>query len=101
MKISRQNVLHVATLAHLELTEAEVETYLHQLDSILTYIDKLNELDTTQIGPLAQALPDAASDDRVVLREDHTILCKVAADVAHGAPDPAPPYFRSPRVIDR
>ena len=45
MKISRENVLRVAELAYLELTPEEIETYQGQLDGILTYIEKLNELD--------------------------------------------------------
>ncbi|PYU17843.1 MAG: Asp-tRNA(Asn)/Glu-tRNA(Gln) amidotransferase subunit GatB, partial [Acidobacteria bacterium] len=56
MKITREDVLHVAELAHLELTESEVETYRRQLDSILTYVEKLNELDTVQVEPMAQVL---------------------------------------------
>jgi aspartyl-tRNA(Asn)/glutamyl-tRNA(Gln) amidotransferase subunit C len=47
MKISREDVLRVAELAHLELPEAEVEKYRQQLDSILEYAGKLNELDTS------------------------------------------------------
>ena len=101
MKISRDDVLHVAELAHLELTEAEVETFLRQLDSILTYIDKLNELDTANIEPLAQALFGAASDEKATLRQDQLVSCEVAKEVLKSAPDPSPPYFRVPKVIDR
>ena len=101
MKISRQDVLHVAELAHLELSEAEVETYQRQLDSILAYIDKLNELDTTNIEPLAQALFDSAPDEEATLRDDRMVSCNLAGEVLKGAPDPAPPYFRVPKVIDR
>jgi aspartyl-tRNA(Asn)/glutamyl-tRNA(Gln) amidotransferase subunit C len=101
MKISRDAVLHVAELAHLELTEAEIETMLRQLDSILTYIDKLNELDTANVEPLAQALFDAASVEEITLREDQMVSCHLASEVLKGAPDPAPPYFRVPKVIDR
>ena len=101
MKISRDDVLHVAELAHLELTEAEVDTFLRQLDSILTYIDKLNELDTANIEPLAQALFGAASDEEATLRQDQLVSCEVAKEVLKGAPDPSPPYFRVPKVIDR
>lgn len=101
MKISRDDVLHVAELAHLDLTEVEVETYLRQLDSILTYIGKLNELDTTNVEPLTQALFGSASDEQATLREDELVPCDLADQVFKGAPDPAPPYFRVPKVIDR
>jgi len=46
MKISREDVLKVAALANLELSDVEVDTYRSHLDDILTYIDKLNEIDT-------------------------------------------------------
>jgi len=42
MKISREDVLKVAALANLELSDAEVDSYRGHLDDILTYIDKLN-----------------------------------------------------------
>jgi len=101
MKISRNDVLNVAALAHLHLTEAEVSTYLHQLDSILTYMDKLNELDTTNVDALAQPVFDAALDEQAMLRDDRAAPCNLWEEVSKGAPDPAPPYFRVPRVIDR
>ena len=50
MKISREDVLRVAELAYLDLSEAELETYRAQLDEILEYIGKLNELDTVECG---------------------------------------------------
>ena len=100
MKISREDVLRVADLAYLELREAEIETYRSQLDSILEYIGKLNELDTTGVAPMAQVLSsDQAAD--ATLREDTVLPCDVAADVLRHAPDPEPPYFRVPKVIER
>ncbi|MGD0839872.1 MAG: Asp-tRNA(Asn)/Glu-tRNA(Gln) amidotransferase subunit GatC [Candidatus Acidiferrales bacterium] len=100
MKISRDDVLKVAALAYLELTDAEVETYRRQLDSILTYVDKLNELDTSQIEPMAQTL-DAAAGQGTPLRDDVVIPCDIKDQALAAAPDPAPPYFRVPKVIDR
>jgi len=101
MKLSRNDVLNVAVLAHLHLTEAEVKTYLHQLDSILTYMDKLNELHTTNVDPLAQPLFNAALDEQAALREDRAVPGNLWEEVSRGTPDPASPYFRVPRVIDR
>ena len=100
MKISREDVLHVAELAHLELTEQELETYLRQLDSILTYIEKLNELDTSKVEPMAQVLA-AAAGENPSLREDEPKPCGIAEEVLSRAPDPSPPYFRVPRVIEK
>lgn len=101
MKISREDVLRVAELAHLELSAEEVETFRGQLDSILTYIEKLNELDTANVEPMAQVLSAEASAGNPALREDKEIVCNVAKDVLAGAPDPSPPYFRVPKVVDR
>ena len=99
MKISREDVLKVATLANLELTDAEVETYRVQLDDILTYIDKLNEVDTSSIEPMTQVV--AAPADDAPLREDVVVRADVIMEVLQGAPDPAAPYFRVPRVIEK
>jgi aspartyl-tRNA(Asn)/glutamyl-tRNA(Gln) amidotransferase subunit C len=99
MKISREDVLKVAALANLELTDAEVETYRGQLDDILTYIDKLNEIDTSNIEPMTQVL--AAPADGSALREDVVVRSDVIMEVLQGAPDPAPLYFRVPRVIEK
>ena len=51
MKITRKEVEHVARLARLESTEEEKELFTGQLDEILAYVDKLNELDTDGIVP--------------------------------------------------
>ena len=54
-KISREEVRHVATLARLELTEDEEKRMTDQMNDILTYMDKLNELDTRNIPPTTHA----------------------------------------------
>ena len=87
MKISREDVLKVAALANLELTDAEVETYRGQLDDILTYIEKLNEIDTSNIEPMTQVV--AASTDDSTLRDDVVVRSDVITEVLRGAPDPA------------
>jgi aspartyl-tRNA(Asn)/glutamyl-tRNA(Gln) amidotransferase subunit C len=104
MKITREDVLRVAELAHLELSEAEIETFSRQLDSILSYSDKLNEVETAGIEPLAQVAPPGTADTPFAgtpLREDTPVRCDVLGEVLSGAPDPRPPYFRVPRVIER
>ena len=99
MKISREDVLKVAALANLELTDAEVETYQGQLDDILTYIDKLNEIDTSHVEHMTQVV--AASSDDAPLREDVVVRADIITEVLQGAPDPEAPYFRVPRVIEK
>jgi aspartyl-tRNA(Asn)/glutamyl-tRNA(Gln) amidotransferase subunit C len=100
VKISREDVLRVAELAYLDLSEAELETYRAQIDEILEDIGKLNELDTTNVAPMAQVLSDDQTAD-ATLREDVVVPGRVAGDVLQRAPDPEPPYFRVPKVIER
>jgi len=100
MKISREDVSRVAELAYLDLSEDELEKYRAQVDEILEYIGKLNELDTTKVQPMAQVLTEAQTAD-ATLREDLVVPCAVADDVLDHAPDREPPYFRVPKVIER
>lgn len=100
MKISREDVLRVAELAYLDLTDAELEMYRAQIDEILEYIGKLNELDTANVEPMAQVLTDDQTAD-ATLREDVVMPCAVAEDILRQAPDPEAPYFRVPKVIER
>lgn len=107
MKISREDVLRVAELAHLELSPEEIDTYRGQLDEILTYIDKLKELDVSAVEPMAQVLfqaspaEGAAAQAHPELREDVLRPCDVAAAVLSQAPDAEKPFFRVPKVIER
>ena len=100
MKITREDVLRVADLAYLDLTDAELDTSRAQLDEILEYVGKLNELDTSKVQPMAQVLADDQTAD-ATLREDLVVPCAVADEVLDHAPDPEPPYFRVPKVIER
>jgi aspartyl-tRNA(Asn)/glutamyl-tRNA(Gln) amidotransferase subunit C len=100
MKISREDVIRVAELAYLDLSEVELESYRNQLDAILEYIGKLDELDTANVEPMAQVFTDDQTAD-ATLREDLVVPCAVAEDILKQAPDPEPPYFRVPKVIER
>jgi aspartyl-tRNA(Asn)/glutamyl-tRNA(Gln) amidotransferase subunit C len=105
MKITREEVLRVAELAHLGLSPDEVETYRGHLDGILTYIDKLQELDITNVVPMSQVLYSGAksgpTDSHPELRDDIPRPCDVGDATLSGAPDAAKPFFRVPKVIDR
>jgi aspartyl-tRNA(Asn)/glutamyl-tRNA(Gln) amidotransferase subunit C len=113
-------VLRVAQLAHLELAPEEVETYRGQLDEILAYIGKLQELDVSGVEPMTLMRPQSAhgphqdartavSDDGAAappgaepeLRDDVVAPCDVANAVLAEAPDAAKPFFRVPKVIER
>ena len=108
MKISREDVLRVAELAHLEFTEPEIEAISRQLDSILTYSEKLNELDTSAVEPMAHVLPagseTAGGEDGLPgtpLREDIPVPCTVLPEILAQAPQTDTIYFLVPKVIDR
>jgi aspartyl-tRNA(Asn)/glutamyl-tRNA(Gln) amidotransferase subunit C len=100
VKITREDVVRVAELAYLDLSEDELEKYRRQIDEILEYIGKLNELDTSGVEPMAQVLADDQAAD-ATMREDLVVPSAVADDVLSQAPDPEPPYFRVPKVIER
>jgi aspartyl-tRNA(Asn)/glutamyl-tRNA(Gln) amidotransferase subunit C len=105
MKISREDVLRVAELAHLGLSPEEIDIYRDKLDSILSYMDKLKELDITGVEPMAQVIyasaAPGAESTHPELREDIVRSCDVSGPILAGAPDAAKPFFRVPKVIDR
>ncbi len=96
MKISREDVVRVAELAYLDLSESELETYRAQVDEILEYIGKLNQLDTTNVEPMAQVLTDDQTAD-ATLRDDTVVPCGIAAEILRQARDPEPPFSACPR----
>jgi aspartyl-tRNA(Asn)/glutamyl-tRNA(Gln) amidotransferase subunit C len=94
-KITRREVEHVARLARLELTEDEKETMTRQLDSILGYMEKLNELDTSQVEPTSHVIPMVN-----VMREDEVRPSLSPEDALANAPDREDAFFRVPRIIE-
>ena len=99
MKISEQDVRRVADLANLALREDEVARMAHDLDGILSHIDKLNELDTTNVEPMAQVLFDA--EETATLREDRERPSLTNEVAIANAPVTSGGYFKVPRVIER
>lgn len=53
-KLSREEIIHLAKLANLPLTEEETEKYEEQLSSIVEYISKLDQVDTKKVEPVSQ-----------------------------------------------
>ncbi|HSB79429.1 MAG TPA: Asp-tRNA(Asn)/Glu-tRNA(Gln) amidotransferase subunit GatC [Candidatus Methylomirabilis sp.] len=94
-KITRKEVEHVARLARLDLAEEEKERMTAQLDSILGYIDKLNELDTTHVEPTTTVIPMVS-----VMREDVVRPSLSQDEALANAPDREDVYFRVPRIIE-
>jgi aspartyl-tRNA(Asn)/glutamyl-tRNA(Gln) amidotransferase subunit C len=93
--ITREAVEHVAELARLELMPAEKEQFIAQLNNILTYFEKLNELDTTDVEPTAQVIPmlNVFRDDAVQPSLDRTKVLQNAPEESHF-------FFKVPRIIE-
>lgn len=94
MKITKEEVEHVAHLARLHLSEGELETMTVQLDNILSYVAKLDELDTANVVATTHAFSasNAFRDDEV--RE--SLPQKEALD---NCPDHTGEFFKVPRII--
>lgn len=95
MKISKQEVEHVAKLARLELSEQEKEMLTGQLSNILTYVEKLNELDTKDVEPTAHVL-----DVRNVMRDDAAALSLDQDRALANAPEKAAGHYKVPKIIE-
>ncbi|HEV2201525.1 MAG TPA: Asp-tRNA(Asn)/Glu-tRNA(Gln) amidotransferase subunit GatC [Bryobacteraceae bacterium] len=100
MKITEQDVQRVAELANLALTGEETARMAQDLDGILSYIDKLNELDTANVQPMAQVLFDAAGET-ATLREDVERPPLANSEAVANAPLSGGGYFKVPKVIER
>jgi aspartyl-tRNA(Asn)/glutamyl-tRNA(Gln) amidotransferase subunit C len=110
MKVTAEEVAHVADLANLELTEEERGRLLRDLNSILDYMDRLSRLDTTDVTPISLAFGPSADE-----KADKTGVADAGReDVLHGlreslpqkvalqnAPDSDGTFFRVPKVIER
>lgn len=94
MKISREEVEHVAKLARLELSEEELTTFGEQLSQVLTYIGKLNELKTEGVEPMSHAV-----DLVNVFREDKTGESLGVEEALGNAPAREDGFFRVPKVL--
>jgi aspartyl-tRNA(Asn)/glutamyl-tRNA(Gln) amidotransferase subunit C len=95
MKISKKDIEYIANLSRIELTEHEKEMFVHQLNDILSYIEKLNKLNTENIKPLAYAM--SVSN---VFREDKLEHSIPLEDVLLNAPAVQGAFFKVPKVIE-
>lgn len=99
MKITEDEVRYVAGLANLNLTDAEVARLRADLDEILVHIDKLNELDTANVKPMAQVLYD--SGETAALREDREVPPLGQKAALANAPQPGAGFYKVPKIIER
>lgn len=95
MKISSKEVEYVAHLARLDITESEKEKFTSQLNDILLYIDKLNELHTEGVEPMSHAISIINA-----FRKDNVLNSIGTKQTLANAPDARGEFFRVPKVID-
>jgi len=112
MKVTEKDVAYVADLANLELTEDERRGMLRDLNSILDYVDRLNELDTSDVPPMAQVSDRYGVDEaqqgseRFAYASREDVLFGLRKSLPHdealaNAPDADEHFFRVPKVIER
>ncbi len=112
MKVTEKDVSYVAELANLDLTDRERAGMLRDLNSILEYVDRLDELDTSDVPPMAQVSDRYGVDQSK--RGSERFLYAMREDIPDGlrkslpheealanAPDPDEQFFRVPKVIER
>ena len=94
-RIGKVQVRKVAKLSRLELSEGEVEEFTGQLSAILDYMEKMNELDTTDVEPLAHCLPISN-----VLRADCVKDSLGTERTLANAPQRDGEFFKVPKILD-
>jgi aspartyl-tRNA(Asn)/glutamyl-tRNA(Gln) amidotransferase subunit C len=102
--VSVEDVRHVAELASLELTADELPRLAKDLNAVLGYIAQLNELDTRDVAPMAQAsevLGVAAAEHGETLRADVVLPSLDRGAVMAEAPETDGRFFKVPKVIER
>jgi aspartyl-tRNA(Asn)/glutamyl-tRNA(Gln) amidotransferase subunit C len=112
MKVTEKDVAYVAELANLELSDEERVGMLRDLNSILEYVDRLNELDTSNVPPMAQVSDCYGVDEakqgseRFAYASRQDVLEGLRKSLPHAealanAPDADEDFFQVPKVITR
>lgn len=95
MKLSREEIEHIADLAKLALAEDELLRYQEQLSAMLEYFERIQKLDTDAIPPTATVLPL-----RNVMRADDPATLFERDDLLAGAPESEEGCFKVPAVLE-
>lgn len=93
-RITADQVRKVAKLSRLDLTDAEIQEFTGQLGAILEYVDKMNELDTENVEPLAHCLPVTNC-----FRQDIAVSSMENDQALANAPDRDGEYFKVPKIL--
>ena len=95
MKLSREEVLHIARLARLGISDAEVEKFREQLSNILENFEALKNVDTTNVPSTAHSIALQS-----VMRDDETIPSLPAEEILKNAPHREGEFFRVKAVLE-
>ncbi len=108
MSVTLKEVAYVADLANLDLAAAERERMVKDLNAILGFIDQLNELDTTNVTPMAQVMAGASGQPgsqalAYARRPDDAVAHPSLPheNAMQNAPARNPDFFKVPKVIER
>lgn len=96
MKIDNNTVDKIAHLARLEFENENKQQMISDMNNMLNFVDKLNELDTNDVEPLIYM-----SDERNILREDSVIQSISQDEALKNAPKKDSDYFKVPKVIEK
>lgn len=99
MALSEKEARYVAELAHLELTDEELKIFIPQLDSVLAYMEKLKQLDTNGVNPMAQVTYPTEENSSIRIDQSHKTFD--SKEALQNAPEQGPGYFKVPQVIER
>ncbi len=99
MTFTENDVRKIAELANLRLSAEETSKMAHDLGSVVTYMEKLNTLDTSNVEPMAQVLYQA--DETATLREDVERPTLPNAEALRNSAVSGQGYFKVPLVIER
>ncbi len=96
MSVTKDDVKKIAELARLEFTDSEIENYTTEMNKILGYVEKLNELDTREFEPLSHPI-----ENNNVFREDTINISTDREKALKNAPDKTSEHFKVPKVISQ
>jgi aspartyl-tRNA(Asn)/glutamyl-tRNA(Gln) amidotransferase subunit C len=94
MSVGKKEIEKIAELARLKFSDEELENFAHQMNEILSYMDKLNELDTENIQPLSHPIEQIN-----IFREDTVKSSISTKEALKNAPDKDEKFFKVPKVI--
>ncbi|KAF0140248.1 MAG: aspartyl-tRNA(Asn)/glutamyl-tRNA (Gln) amidotransferase subunit C [Stygiobacter sp.] len=96
MSVTRKDVEYIASLSKLKFEENELDNFTHQLNDILAYVEKLNELDTENVEPLSHPV-----ENNNVFREDELKPSISTEEALKNSPSKTEEFFRVPKVINQ